>query len=68
MKSNRSWEKDAEFGSDILGTGTVQGDLTGKVKTKQIGFVRQEFSRSLPNPKRKSSPKAGNKITNIRKK
>ena len=40
MKRPKQWDNDAEWGSDILGNGACQGNLTGKVKTKQIGFVR----------------------------
>jgi len=53
----------------IIGNGACQGDLTGKVKTRQIGFIRQ---KAQVKTKVKASPKvslnAGNKITNFRKK
>lgn len=55
------WEADAKYGSDILGNGACQGDLTGKVKTRQIGFVRSE--REI-----KPHRKPGNKTTDVRKK
>lgn len=39
-KKERNWDDDATWGSDIIGNGAVQGNFTGKVKTRQIGFVR----------------------------
>ncbi len=42
MAQHKQWELDAEYGSDILGTGQAWGDMRGKVKTKQIGFVRSD--------------------------
>lgn len=39
-KRTNSWDSDDTFGSDIHGFGQVFGDIAGKVKTAQIGFVR----------------------------
>lgn len=34
-----NWDDEDTYGSDILGTGTCFGNLTGKVKTREIGFL-----------------------------
>lgn len=63
------WDLTATSGSDILGNGVCQGDIAGKVKTSQIGFVRQKPAvKTKSRVSAKGSPKAGNKITNFRKK
>jgi hypothetical protein len=42
MNKPKQWDDDATFGSDIIGVGTGWGNVTGKVKTAQIGFVREK--------------------------
>lgn len=44
MSKPKNWDDDDTWGSDILGIGSCQGDITGKVKTRQIGFVRKAVS------------------------
>lgn len=46
-KRGTNWDDDDTFGSDILGTGAAWGEMRGKVKTKQIGFIRNEGKRKI---------------------
>lgn len=52
---SRSWDKADEFGSDILGQGNCWGNIAGKVKTAQIGFVRNDGKPGKKNVYRKGS-------------
>ncbi len=57
----KQWDRDATFGSDILGNGSCFGNLTGKVKTKQIGFLRNDRVSKVANVSKKTQiqPKTG---------
>lgn len=63
----RLWEYDDVADSNILGSGQAWGDMRGKVKTKQIGFVRNDCVPKMANvrPKTKANsakcPKVGTK-------
>ena len=58
------WDVTATSGSDVLGIGVCWGDMAGKVKTNQIGFVRQKtVAKTRSKVSGKVAPKAGNKTT-----
>ena len=47
MKKPKQWDVDDTYGSDIHGLGQAWGDMRGKVKTKQIGFVRNDKPKTI---------------------
>jgi hypothetical protein len=54
----KNWEKDAEYGSDIMGVGSYQriGAIGGKTKFKNpIGFIRPKIKipKTPPQSKKK---------------
>lgn len=48
---SKDWDEESFWGSDIIGNGQAWGDMRGKVKTKQIGFIR-----STQSPRRATRP------------
>jgi hypothetical protein len=56
-----NWDDEDTFGSDILGTGAAWGEMRGKVKTKQIGFIRYETSTVKPKVLRKRNTQSRHK-------
>jgi len=61
-KRTTDWDVEDSFGSDILGTGMAHGSVCGKVKTAQIGFIRDRVA-----PARKAKAKAQAKPTRSRR-
>lgn len=47
MKKSKQWDVDDTYGSNIHGLGSAWGDMRGKVKTKQIGFVRNDKPKTI---------------------
>ena len=61
----KQWDEDNTFGSDILGNGQAWGDMRGRVKTRQIGFVRNDRVSEMANvrPKAKANTPKCSKVS-----